>query len=205
MADLYLTLEQLEVLFWKVTMQMLGYTEAQIAAYNDPNNPKKDCPVRISWPAVGAPAWKRGDDVVFIRIGEDDDPINMLRDVVYEPKEDDPDTAVEQTGQTRVLRVHWVCYGPHAFDTASKIRRLLYTAKYRQPLSDNQIYLVPSTRAPVRAPENFEGQWWDRADYSAQFNDLVQTNVDVPYIKSATVTVTNQKGKSSNADVPPKD
>ena len=36
--------------------------------------------VRISWPTDGAPAWGNQDNVIFIRVTEDDEPINKQKD-----------------------------------------------------------------------------------------------------------------------------
>ncbi|TWH46335.1 hypothetical protein [Sporomusa sp. KB1] len=184
MADLILTTEQLEDLFWKVTMLMLGFNPDE---YNDPDNPPTFMPVRISWPTEGAPAWKIHEDVAFLRIDEEDDEINILRDNVLQAG--DEDSANQTTGQTRVIRVHWLLYGPNSWNNASKIRRLLYDEPYREPLTANQVFLIPRVKTPQRLPELFGGRWWERADVAASFNTLVRYDSTVPYIKSAEVTI----------------
>jgi hypothetical protein len=184
MADLFLTTEQLENLFWRVTMMMLGFNPDE---YSDPVIPPAFTPVRISWPTEGAPAWKIDQDVAFLRVGEEDDEINIIRDTILAAKDDD--NANEITAQTRVIRVHWLLYGPNSWNNASRIRRLLYEEPYREPLSANQIFLIPQIKAPQRLPELFSGRWWERADVAASFNELIHYDSTVPYLKSAEVVV----------------
>lgn len=184
MADLFLTTEQLEDLFWRVTMQMLRFDPAE---YSNPENPPAFMPVRISWPTEGAPAWKIDQDVAFLRVGEQDDEINIIRDTVLMAK--DEDSANQATGQTRVIRVHWLLYGPNSWNNACLIRRRLYDEPYREPLTANQVFLIPRIKTPQRLPELFGGRWWERADVAASFNTLVRYDSTVPYFKSAEITV----------------
>ena len=60
---------------------------------------------------------------------------------------------------------------------------------YRDDLTAKDVYLVPDVKSPQRAPENFEGQWWDRSDLTAHFNNLVSLDELVPYLKSANISV----------------
>ena len=184
MADIFLTLKQIEKLFWNATTQMLGL---------DPALPINASKVRIAWPTDGAPAWKKDEDVTFIRIGDADDPINILRDTVT--TQQDADNANQATTYTRVLIVHFVCYGPNSFDNAFMIRNNLYKQQYRNLLSDKNIYLIPQINSPVRSPESFNGQWWERTNMMAKFNELISFDQTVPYFKSATVEVTNQNDR----------
>ena len=184
MADVFLTLKQLENLYWQLTMQILGYDPA------DYENPKKSTPVRIAWPADGSPAWKRDEDVIFLRIGEDDDPFNKLRDTTF--TQSNEDYATQATSYTRVLNVHWVCYGPNSYDNAFRIRNALYDTKQKEFLGVNKIYLIPAIESPRRSPELFVGQWWERTNLMAKFNELIKLDTPAPYLKSATVEVTDQ-------------
>jgi hypothetical protein len=186
-ADTYLTLKQIGNLFWKTTTIMLGL---------DPDLPANANKVRLAWPTEGAPGWKITEDVVFIRIGDADDQINIIRDTVYSTLNDD--NANQETAYTRVLNVHWSCYGPNAFDNAFMIRNKLYSPDIRNLLEDKQVFLIPQISSPVRAPELYNGQWWERTNVSAKFNEAIQFNNTVPYFKSATVAVTDQ---NNNTDI----
>ncbi|CQR71679.1 hypothetical protein SOV_04750 [Sporomusa ovata DSM 2662] len=190
MADLFLTRKQLEKLFWRVTTLMLGFDPALTINANK---------VRISWPTEGAPSWKIDEDVIFLRIYEQDDEFNVIRDTVYQAI--DQDNIQQSNAYTRVLRAHWFCYGPNSFDNASRIRNLLYVDQYRQPLADNQIFLIPRIDTPHRSPELFAGQWWERTDLAANFNELVRFDSEVPYLKSAEITVGSDTPASADASV----
>jgi hypothetical protein len=178
MADIFLTLKQIENLFWNVTTQMLGL---------DPALPANASKVRIAWPTDGAPSWKITDDVVFIRIADADDPINVLRDTDMTVL--NADNANQATAYTRVVSVYFVCYGPNSFDNAFMIRNNLYKQKYRDLLNVKSFYLIPQIGSPARRPELLSGQWWERSDLSANFNELIQFNETVPYIKSAVIPI----------------
>ena len=178
MADIYLTMKQLESLFWQSTLLILGL---------DPKNKDNASKVRLAWPTQGAPAWKVDEDVVFLRITEVDDEYNRQRDTAYEPK--DTDNAWQRISQTRVFQVSWVCYGPNSFDRAFAIRSALYAPQHREILAGNGIYPVADFAAPRRAPELFAGQWWERTDLSARFNEHIRLDTTVPYLKSADITI----------------
>lgn len=186
MADLFLTMDQIENLFWRATMEMLGFDPSE---YSDPDNPPTFMPVRISWPTQGAPAWKIDQDIAFIRVGEEPDDMNIIRDTIYQALNDD--NASVDTAQTRVLKVHWLLYGPNSYNNAAIIRKRLFEEQCRNLLSADQIYLVPEVATPRRAPELWGGRWWERTDVSASFNELLKFNSVVPYFKSADIAVKN--------------
>jgi hypothetical protein len=164
----------------------------------DPDLPANGGKVRKSWRTNGAPAWKIDEDIAFIRVGELDDAFGELRDRVY--GELDADFARETTAYTRILDVHWIFYGPDSFDHAFRIRNRLYNEQYRQLLNDHQIFVIPRVPAPRRMPEMFAGQWWERTDLSAMFNELVKTDQKVAYLKSAQITVKGTKDTDASVD-----
>jgi hypothetical protein len=185
-AGVYLTIKQIEALFWRQTMTALGYDPSQ---YEDPDNPPASMPVRIAWPTTGSPAWKITEDVVFLLIAPVDQPINRQRHVTYKDK--DTETATQTMERTRVIGVNWVLYGPNSFYNADRIRESLFGAEL---LSKSNIYLVPDIAEPRRAPELFEGRWWERVDLLANFNEYIKTETDVKYIESADITINRENG-----------
>ncbi len=40
---------------------------------------------------------------------------------------------------------------------------------------------------PVRAPELFQSQWWERVDMYADFNELIVRNITIPVINQVPV------------------
>lgn len=191
MADIFLTLEQIEDLFISVIKPILGYSPLPTV---DPDK------VRACWPSEGAPAWKRTEDVAFLRIFDTDDSYNRQRDQVVEPK--DADNANQITSYTRVLEAFVTLYGPHSFDRAFQIRNQMYYPQYREMLAVQKVFLIPDVASPRRAPELYAGQWWERTDVSLRFNARVLFNVTVPYLKSATATVDNVSSTTGIAVAP---
>jgi hypothetical protein len=134
--------------------------------------------------------------VAFITVTEDDDPINKQVDVVRTPN--DVDTVAETSGMKRVLSVSWVFYGPTSYDTAFHIKRKLFQSSYNSFLAPYKIYLVPSIKAPVRIPEIYAGQYWERTDLKVQFNSLSTFDELIAYIKSAEFKIVNNRGEEKD-------
>lgn len=172
-----LTGVQLENFFQNLTLQMLGL---------DPTATANQSRVRVEWPTSGAPGWNIDQDVAFIMLNYDDDPITRQVDLTYQ-QVDDYNTS-QTISYTRVLRVNWVCYGPNSFNDADTIRSSLYTGSIIGSLKTNNIFLILDLPMPVRAPELFNGQWWDRTSTYARFNELVsKTTSTIPYIQTTNV------------------
>lgn len=178
MIDIILKLTEIEDFFQGLTLKVLRL---------DPNLPTNQSKVRISWPAGGAPAWKRTEDVIFLMINNQDDPINQQQDVSYSSQ--DSTNAKRSVGYTRVHRVDFVLYGPNSYDNAEKIKRSLYLPEFKELMQKSNLALVFNSNIPRRVPENFNGQWWERSDYYAVFNEKVTINSTVPYLQSANVQI----------------
>lgn len=173
MADTILTLRQIEDFYQDLTTRLLGLNSAL------PVSQKR---VRVSWPTGGAPGWKIDEDVTFLSVMHEPDPIAQQMDVTYRPGPIEADRIVTYT---RVYRVGWICYGPNSFEDADRIRSGLYLPDTKMALARSNLALVPDAGLPVRSPELYSGRWWERVSYSAKFNELVTKHSDVPYIESA--------------------
>lgn len=141
--------------------------------------------IRIGWPPVGAPAWGRTDDVGFIYISRDDDPYTRIRDVKYSnPQADSQNMA---TSYVAVNRINWIFYGPNSSDHALAIWEQILSPEIQEMLDQNNLSIIPNIPLPVRAPEPWVGQWWDRCDFYIRFYEAVIRNVDSHFIKSSGV------------------
>jgi hypothetical protein len=177
--------QQINMILQAVTLSMLGLAEN---AYSS---------VRVAWQSTGQPAWKIDEDVCILRCVEEDSDYNRMRDREY--TSGNPSTSVDL--YTRVWRVFWVLYGPNSYDHARMIRSALYSDAVHQTLAGSQLYPVMDISAPLRVPELFEGQWWERVDFSALFNEFVtEEAVDVGTGTSIEVIVNN--AASETAGVP---
>lgn len=178
MANTKLTLKQAEDLFQNLTLLMLGL---------DPTAKASQSRARIDWPANGAPGWKRTEDVAFLMVNYDDDPYTRQVEVTYQ---ENTETAANMvTSSTRLLRVTWICYGPNSFDDADNIKAKLFTPEIKLLAAQSNLALITDVPMPVRSPELFNGQWWDRTTFYARFNELVIRQSDVPYIQYADVQI----------------
>ena len=77
----------------------------------------------------------------------------------------------QETTYTRVIRCVWSIYGPNSFDNGQTTRDRLFDGDIRGTLAASNLYPKTNVIAPVRVPEYFQGQWWEREDFSVQFND----------------------------------
>jgi hypothetical protein len=178
MTDTILTKLQIEDLFFSLTMQILGL---------DPAAPANKSRIRMTWPTGGSPAWEIGEDVTFLLVNYDDDPVTRQMEVSY--AESDADYADQSTSYTRVLRIDWICYGPNSFGDADTIRAGLFSAAMKLQLTAANLALITDVSMPTRTPELYNGQWWERSSLTARFNEFVVRHSTVPYIKAADVQI----------------
>jgi hypothetical protein len=188
-----LTPNQLNLVAQQATIAALGLTLQSPANPADPAY----AAVRVGWQQVGQPAFKVTEDVVFLRCAEDDDQYNRVRDVSINSQE-------QQLMQyTRVWRVWWTLYGPNSFDNARIVRSALFSQAVHDIFSSAQLYFVTNPSAPQRVPEQKDGQWWERVDFSARFNEFVTETPPVTYADSVVVTLENSSGVIATIPVPP--
>jgi len=192
MSDTYLTLSQLNTLIWETTMTALGYDYTE---YNSSTSPPISMPVRKSWQAEGAPATKRTDDVCYIRVYPENNDYNKLRELKYSAIND---ASVNQaTSYTRVLQVTWIFYGPNSYDNAQTVRDSLFSDNIADELEAKNVYFMPDIDDCTRAPELFDGQWWERTDLKAYFYELVTKNITVATVGKVTVDISNGSRETS--------
>lgn len=168
MAEQYLTLLQLNELFQRLTMDILGLDQA---------NKNSAYLVRIQYPRGGVPAFKIYEDIAFLHVDELDDSYNRQRELEY-INIGAGDTLNQRQFFTRVLRVNWTFYGPSAYEYATNVRDGMFYQEFRDTLAKNEIYVIPEIISPKIIHEPFQGQWWDRSDVSIEFNEhLIREHV----------------------------
>ena len=187
--DILLSLGDLQTIFRTITAQILGI---------DSDNTLNNSRIRQTYPREGAPTWKITEDVCFLRIGYENDAYTKQREIQYTRKS--TLIANQAIQMTNVNRVTWTCYGPNSYSDALKI-----FAKIFDPtlwlLPQNNLYLITDVDSPVRTPEQFMGQWWERVDFYARFNELVVVNSDVPYLLSTKIDVIDEKGDDTGVNI----
>ncbi|MBX4266540.1 phage neck terminator protein [Clostridium estertheticum] len=182
MADTILLLKELEDVFYNLTCLVLGI---------DITDPANEGKVRIAWPTNGAPTWKITEDVAFLRVTPQDDKLTRHQDIIFTGN--DPLWAAQETGYTRVHKIDWTLYGPNSYDRSDLIRYNIFSQKYTTKLKENNLFLITDVPMPTRLPELYNGQWWERTDFSATFNELVVRRTEIPYILSPNYKIIENK------------
>ena len=177
MSEIYLSLKNIEDLFQKLIVSMLGW---------DVSNPILKNNVKIAW--ATRPAWNPSDNIVFLKVVESDSMYNKEREVVNESIES-PQEFVQKTSYTRQIQVTLTVYGPNSFENMQIIRDSMFYQTFRNVLSKNKIYLIPDIPSPVRAPELYNDQWWERVDMTLKFNELIVRETSVVPVESVDIII----------------
>lgn len=161
-----------------------------------PNNNANKSRIRIAWPTKGAPDWKINENVTFIRVYAVDEPYNRLKDIRYQNNDQ---TSLKQIDNyTRVIAVSWVFYGPNSFDDADTLRSGLIR---NERLRNNKLHVVYNLAAPMRLPELYNDNWWERTDFTAYFYEEISRESTVPILSGAKVIIKTDKGDEENVDI----
>jgi hypothetical protein len=201
MTDTANTLDQLNIVFQNLIIGMLGY---EATGSPEAYSPEAYSKVRISWPSGGAPAWNSTEDKIFIRVTEDDDKINRQKDDrVWQ--EGSPIQLNLEHSYIRVIRLSLVLYGPNSWENVQLIRDQMFYSTTHRLLYEAGLRLLTEIPSPIRGPELFQGNWWEREDIGFLFNERILRNEEVGIIESAEITVYNEVGTVVPADVPPEE
>jgi hypothetical protein len=188
MASQINDLRQLERMMWRATVLCLGL---------NPNDEATSRRVRRSWPTYNAsgsaPGWARAEDVCFVRVMNSSDPYGQLQETLLR------DNGRRVITRVRPLDVLWICYGQTSWDDCERIRRRILADDVKALLRGAALYPLPHMAEPVRAPELFEGEWWERSDLTAQFYERISIEDEYPGLETARVFIKTEKGETYGA------
>lgn len=180
-----LTPIELNDIFQAVTLAILGL---------DPNVVANAwAAARIKWETEGQPAWDIDEDIVFLGITEQEDEINRNHDIEYKETVD-PAIVLRVITYMRVWSVTWTLYGPNSSDRARAIRSGLNEQVNEDAFQQNSLAMIPDYPATTRQPELFNGQWWERTDFTILYNELVTETVQINTVKSVEIIIEDAKG-----------
>jgi hypothetical protein len=192
MADQILLLTALENFFQKLTCVCLDIPLVDDA---DPLHPVpiNQDRVRIAWPKDGAPSWNIWENVTFLRVTNAGDDYTRLRNVIY------------FNGQRQVVYsnqhlISWVLYGPHSYDDAEVLRNALFLPANMDLMSAMNLAPINEFDQIQRAPELFNGEWWERSDWSCKFYEQVIRNQTQPSLASADIKIIRENGEVIEID-----
>jgi hypothetical protein len=200
MSDTILTLDQLEELFYDLTVSMIG---------GSPD-------VRRSWPTGGAPAWNVTDNIVFIKIYDVPSSLTIQEDSEYSQIANPSDVDFQdrdvdfpninvlgnmEVKYTRTLTVNWIFYGAQSWDNATAIRHKIYRQEFHDTLAMQYIYLVSNFNPPKRVPELWGAEWYERVDLNMNFNEGIMINYELPSILKVPMVFTKPSGEIINTTI----
>ncbi len=160
-----LTVAEIQGILYSLTLQMFGTMPSPADQPDPPDNP-----VRIEWQTTGSPDWSITDDMTFLHAVPDPLPQYLIRNLFSTPTQ----TGANQTQwYQRRWTASWTLYGPNATDRATLLHSLLLSEFARGLLATSGLGLNPTFDLPRRVPELFGNQWWERADLSASFLEVV--------------------------------
>lgn len=174
---------QIQEVFQALVIQILGLPLGD-AAYSA---------VRVGWQTQGQPAQSVKDDVVYVRAETVDSEYSRQRDLksVY----DGPTLLSQVVTYIRVWKINFNFWGPNSFDHARVVHSALMTDQGTHDfLSNALLALVTDPPVPRRVPEEAAGQWWERTDFWADFNELVTESTTVNAVASAEVIIETRDG-----------
>jgi len=161
--------------------------------------------IRVIWgsnvdtKSMSSPNLKTTEDICYIHVMPEDDAYNRQRHIQFVHLGGENMAAVDE--HTDVHNILFVNYGNNAYDCARKIRNGLYRDDIRRFLRINRFPLVTDTPAIRRVPELVNGNWVNRVDVSAKFNQYVRLITEIGTIEQVGVTpVTDGENGNGNGE-----
>lgn len=145
-----LTPAQVSILVQKLTCQALGLSATDYAQ------------IRVDWQTQGQPFQDVNKDICYLGCVLEEVEYNKVRDATRSGR----DPVTETWVYTRGWRFSWSLYGPGSTDRARMIHSaFIFMSYFSDQLSLSNLYPVSDPPEPTRTPENFNAQWWERADF----------------------------------------
>ncbi len=186
------TPEQIQAVAQNVLCQILGI---------DPElNPNSAYfAVRCAWQQEGQPSWQITDDVCVIRAIPENEPDNKVRD----ESPDDPANGyfVRNYSYAQTWTVAMTFVGPNCFDRARMVAAAMALDYAVQMFEASNLYIKARWDRPQFVPQIQDGQWWLRAELTAQFYEHVSESMTFPAAASVEVTVTTDTGVSESVTI----
>lgn len=151
--------------------------------------------VRAGWQTQGQPSSSVNQDVCYVLCTPLDSPYSRLRD--QHPLPAQGNTIQLQDIYTRRWKLVITFYGPNSLDNARAVESGLLSIPYVDYyLSSFNLYIDPSIDEPLRVPEEFgAGQWWERVDFSAEFNEQITETLTIGTVGSVEVKLYTKDGE----------
>ena len=183
-----LTVTQMNVIMQVWTLGALGFPPT---AYDR---------VRIDWPTEGQPfSTTPQQDVCYLQCVTRDTEYARVRDKSLSGA----GPVTETWNYTRGWQVAWCAYGPHAEDNLRAVKSALVLDFLAAQLNASNLYPLSDPPEPTYTPENFNAQWWARADFHVDLYEAVTEVLTTPeggYAKSVEIKVYDESPADPVAD-----
>jgi hypothetical protein len=90
---------------------------------------------------------------------------------------------------TRGWRFSWCAYGPNSLDNLRAVESALFQDYFTDLLAASNLYPLPDPPMPLRVPEQFNAQWWERADFWVDLYEQVTETITVGAVVQVPVEV----------------
>lgn len=167
------TIKTYEQLIWDSIVAMLGF---------DPDAPETQDKVRRTFTVDGIPDFTIEEDIVFMKVFSGGDTYDQK---VYT----DNSEAQSVAYYTRTITLSLIAYGPSALEHLERIRVCFVAGIETLNLKAARIFPKIDPSSVIRIPELFDGQWWERADFSIIMYAEENTAVDIEGFASTEITV----------------
>ena len=155
--------------------------------------------VAFSWNSKGESVPVVKGNVCYVALTPVDDNYNRLRDIRYVDEGERDLVAYDE--HTDVYEVHFVNYGPEAFESARAIRNGLFTDRVRRHLRLHDMALITDVPAVIRLPELHGADWANRADLKARFNVFVRLVDEMMTYERVRAEVVTEDGNRRGVEV----
>lgn len=174
------TTDSLKLLFADFVQEKLGLTQDQVLIQNQQQ---------------GQVSFRFGKQMAFVDVQQEAD-VNLQYKNRREEKNEDGSITVYQTSM-RTIMVGIIFYGTNCDVLASSLLDMVYQDSTKQFLAQNGMAFIPD-KTQIVSPihEQFNGQWWDRADLKLYFYGSTEVSETVETIQSLNITT-----KYSNTEV----
>jgi hypothetical protein len=127
-------------------------------------NPVDYSQVRVDWQTQGQPfVVTPAQDACFIACTPQDVNYSRVRDRQYGNALSGG--AEETWTYTKGWRIAWCFYGPNGEDHARAVRSAMFMDYANDQFNVNELYPISDPPEVTRTPENFNAQWYERADF----------------------------------------
>lgn len=150
--------------------------------------------VRCAWQQEGQPSWQITDDVCVIRALPLNEPYGNVFGAILDVPSGGNYVSNFQYSQTWDVAMTFV--GPNCFDRARIIATSLQLSYVKDMFEAANLYPKGRWNRPEFVPQNQDGQWWLRAELSAQFYENVTESVTLPAAESVQVTIITNTGRT---------